>query len=387
MQFGDTYISAWYVVPAIWLLVLLVYLLVRKTNKKPDQSLDDKRPEHAEDQIPTDIVEPDSEPTAELEPAPDFKREGFLRRLRSGAKKSSNAITGDLVAGTAIDEDLLEELEMALLGADVGIEATTQVITNLTKRLSKNELSDVAAVKLAMRDELLAIITPSSQPLDLDAVDTNGGPFVLLMVGVNGVGKTTTIGKLAKRFQAEGKSVMLAAGDTFRAAAVDQLKVWGERNDVAVVSQGEGADSASVIFDALQSAKSKGVDVVIADTAGRLHTSDNLMAELEKVKRVVGKFDATAPHETMIVIDATTGQNGMVQVEQFDKVVGLTGISLTKLDGTAKGGVIFAIAKKLGVPVRYIGVGEAAEDLGVFEAEAFVDALLGTHELVADEPA
>lgn len=383
MQFGDVYISAWYVIPAIWLLVVLVYLLVRKTERKPPQqdAIPDKADELAEEQLPEPI--PDVPPE---EPAPDFKREGFLKRLRSGTKKSSNAITADLVAGATIDEDLLEELEMSLLGSDVGIEATSQIITNLTKRLSKNELNDVAAVKLAMRDELLAIIRPSSLPLDIDAIDTAGGPFVLLMVGVNGVGKTTTIGKLAKRFQAEGRSVMLAAGDTFRAAAVDQLKVWGERNNVAVVSQGEGADSASVIFDALQSAKAKNIDVVIADTAGRLHTSDNLMAELEKVKRVIGKFDDTAPHETMIVIDSTTGQNGLVQVEQFNKVVGLTGVSLTKLDGTAKGGVIFAIAKKLGIPVRYIGVGEAVEDLGVFEADAFVDALLGTHELTADTP-
>lgn len=259
----------------------------------------------------------------------------------------------------------------------MGIDATQTLIDNLTQRLARNQLNDSDMLFEALRDDMVALLAPSQKPLVIPQQDM---PFVILMVGINGVGKTTTIGKLAKQFQNEGKSVMLAAGDTFRAAAVEQLQVWGKRNDIPVIAQQSGADSASVIFDGLQAAKARNVDILIADTAGRLHTQDNLMEELRKVKRVMGKLDINAPHEVMLVLDAGTGQNALNQATQFQQIVDVSGITLTKLDGTAKGGIIFALAKKLGLPIRYIGVGEAIDDLRPFDGTEFVDALLGREE-------
>ncbi len=280
----------------------------------------------------------------------------------------------DLLLGKkVIDDELLEELEMRLLTADVGVEATNRIITNLTKRTSRNELKDPVALFEALCDDMIEILKPVDQPLVIDA---SKSPFVILVIGINGAGKTTTIGKLAKRFQSQGKSVMLAAGDTFRAAAVEQLQAWGDRNNISVVAQGSGADSASVIYDAIESAKSKNIDIVIADTAGRLHTQSNLMDELIKIKRVMGKLDNSAPHETLLVMDAGFGQNGLIQAQQFNQAMGLTGLILTKLDGTAKGGILFAIAEKLKLPIRFIGVGESIDDLREFHAAEFVDALL-----------
>lgn len=278
-----------------------------------------------------------------------------------------------MLGNKPIDAQLMEELESQLIMADVGIDATTRVINALNRQVSRSEVNDSDALKVALETELAALLTPVEQPLEIPESD---GPFVILVVGVNGSGKTTTIGKLAKQLQDGGKSVMLAAGDTFRAAAVEQLQTWGERNNVPVISQGSGADSASVIFDAAQAAKSRGIDVLIADTAGRLHTQSNLMEELRKVKRVLAKVDGAAPHETLLVIDGGTGQNAVNQATQFHEAMNLTGLVVTKLDGTAKGGVIFAIAEKLGLPIRFIGVGEKVEDLEVFEAERYVNALL-----------
>ena len=271
-----------------------------------------------------------------------------------------------------INADLLEEIETSLLMADVGIDVTTKIINHLTTSLERQQLGDSDALTSALKQELLSILAPCSKPLQIPKQDK---PFVILVVGVNGVGKTTTIGKLAKRLKAQGHSVMLAAGDTFRAAAVEQLQTWGQRNDIHVVAQHTGADSASVIYDGIQSAQSKGVDVLIADTAGRLHTKDNLMEELKKVKRIMAKLDETAPHEVLLVLDAGTGQNALSQTKQFNEAVSLTGLVLTKLDGTAKGGVIFALAKQSGIPIRYIGVGEGIDDLQDFNAETFIDAL------------
>jgi fused signal recognition particle receptor len=309
------------------------------------------------------------------------KKPGFFSRLKQGLSRTRSGITegmASLVLGKkAIDDEVLEEIETLLLSSDVGVEATQAIIADLTQRLARKQLADVDALFTALREDMLDILGPSSAPLGLDPAHR---PFVILMVGINGAGKTTTIGKLAKRFQAEGKSVMLAAGDTFRAAAVEQLQEWGRRNDITVVAQHPGADSASVIFDALQSAKAKGVDVLIADTAGRLHTQANLMEELKKVHRVITKLDETAPHEVMLVLDAGIGQNAIAQAEQFRAAVGVSGITLTKLDGTAKGGVIFAVAKRLGLPIRFIGVGEGIDDLRPFVAEEFVDALLAREE-------
>jgi len=271
-----------------------------------------------------------------------------------------------------INDELLEEIEANLLMADVGIDATTEIIRRLTKSLEKQQLKDNDALLTALKQELLRILAPCSLPLEIPKQDT---PFVILVVGVNGAGKTTTIGKLAKRLQVQGHSVMLAAGDTFRAAAVEQLQVWGERNGIPVVAQHTGADSASVIYDGLQSAKAKGIDVLIADTAGRLHTKSNLMEELKKVKRIMGKLDESAPHEVLLVLDAGTGQNALSQAKLFNETVALTGLVLTKLDGTAKGGVIFALAKHTGIPIRFIGIGEGIDDLQDFDAELFVNAL------------
>jgi fused signal recognition particle receptor len=320
----------------------------------------------------------DAEITADTQVADSSDKPSFFGRLKQGLSRSSSKLTegfADLVLGRkTIDDDLLEELETQLLSADLGIEATQTIINDLTQRVARKQLNDPEALFAAMHADMVEILKPVSKPLPIQA---SPGPFVILMVGINGVGKTTTIGKLAKQFQLQGKKVMLAAGDTFRAAAVEQLQVWGERNQIPVIAQQNGADSASVIFDALQAAKARQMDILIADTAGRLHTQSNLMEELKKVKRVMAKLDANAPHEIMLVLDAGTGQNALSQAEQFHQAIGLTGITLTKLDGTAKGGIIFAIAKKIGLPIRYIGVGESIDDLRTFEAEDFVDALLG----------
>ena len=271
-----------------------------------------------------------------------------------------------------LDDDLLDQLETTLITGDVGVEASTQLVESLRKRMHKREFADANALLTALRKALVDQLLPVQQPLDV------GGrkPFLILTVGINGVGKTTTIGKLARRYRDERRSVMLAAGDTFRAAAVEQLKTWGERNSVPVISQGQDADSASVIFDALQAARSREVDVLIADTAGRLHTQGGLMDELGKIARVLKKIDTEAPHEVLMVIDGTTGQNAVSQVRQFRQIVGVTGLVVTKLDGTAKGGVVFALAREFGLPIRYIGLGETATDLRVFDAQAFVDGLL-----------
>ncbi|KEA63580.1 Signal recognition particle receptor protein [Marinobacterium lacunae] len=300
----------------------------------------------------------------------------LFERIKSGLSRTKSGLTeqlGSLFLGAKeIDDDLLEEIETLLLMADVGVEATTEIVTRLTERVARKQLKDPEALREALKEELAELLGGVEHPLRLPQ---DKSPAVILMVGVNGVGKTTTIGKLAKRYQSEGKSVMLAAGDTFRAAAVEQLQVWGERNNVPVVAQHTGADSASVLFDALQSAKAKGVDVLIADTAGRLQNKDNLMQELQKVVRVMQKIDPSAPHEVMLVLDAGTGQNAISQAKQFKEAVGVTGITLTKLDGTAKGGIIFAIAKQFGLPIRFIGVGEQVDDLRPFEANEFVKAL------------
>ncbi|WP_312340732.1 signal recognition particle-docking protein FtsY [Stutzerimonas nitrititolerans] len=328
-------------------------------------------------------VEPAPVPVAEEQPA----KLGFFARLKQGLSKTSASIgegMASLFLGKkAIDDDLLDELETRLLTADVGVEATTAIMQNLSRRVSRKELADSGALYKALQEELAGLLKPVEQPLRIDA---GKQPFVILVVGVNGVGKTTTIGKLAKKLQLEGKKVMLAAGDTFRAAAVEQLQVWGERNNIAVIAQHTGADSASVIFDAVQAAKARGVDVLIADTAGRLHTKDNLMEELKKVHRVMGKLDETAPHEVLLVLDAGTGQNAINQTKQFNQAVELTGLVLSKLDGTAKGGVIFALAKQFGTPIRYIGVGEGIDDLRTFEADAFVSALFAEKGTSAGNP-
>lgn len=309
-----------------------------------------------------------------------FKKQGFFTRLKQGLSKTRDSFTdslASLVLGRKeIDDDLLEELEMILLTADVGIDATDRIITHLTEQVSRQELKDPQALITALKKQLQDILAPIALPLDIDRhLAKKEGPFVILMVGINGVGKTTTIGKLAKKYQEEGKSVMLAAGDTFRAAAVEQLQTWGERNNVPVVTQKTGADSAAVLFDAIQSAKAKKIDVLIADTAGRLHTQSNLMEELKKVKRVLAKIDATAPHEVMLVIDAGTGQNALNQAQQFKESVDVSGITLTKLDGTAKGGIVFALAEQTQIPIRFIGVGESIDDLRPFESLAFTEAL------------
>jgi fused signal recognition particle receptor len=300
---------------------------------------------------------------------------GFFTRLKQGLTKTRQNIGGgifSLFSGKKIDDELFEELETHLLLADVGIETTTKIINSLTESASRKQLKDAEALYDLLKEELKKIIEPASQPL---VIENESGPYVILMVGVNGVGKTTTIGKLAKKFQAEGKSVMLAAGDTFRAAAVEQLQVWGERNDIPVIAQHTGADSASVIFDAISAAKARGVDVLIADTAGRLQNKSHLMEELKKVVRVMKKLDATAPHEVMLTLDAGTGQNALSQTKLFDEAVGLTGLTVTKLDGTAKGGVVFAIADKHPIPIRYLGVGEGIDDLRPFNGNDFIDAL------------
>ena len=307
------------------------------------------------------------------------KKEGFFSRLKKGLLKTrQNLGSGflSLFRGKKIDDELFEELEEQLLIADVGMETTTKIITSLTKHATHKDLKDAEALYGKLREEMGEILTKVNKPLNIEGKK----PFVILMVGVNGVGKTTTIGKLARQYQAEGKSVMLAAGDTFRAAAVEQLQVWGERNNIPVVAQHTGADPASVIFDAIQSAQAKGVDVLIADTAGRLQNKSHLMEELKKIVRVMKKLDEEAPHEVMLTLDASTGQNAVSQAKLFNETVGLTGLTLTKLDGTAKGGVIFSIADQFSIPIRYIGVGEGIEDLRPFKADDFIEALFAREE-------
>ncbi|MBA6064507.1 signal recognition particle-docking protein FtsY [Pseudomonas mosselii] len=333
------------------------------------------------------VVEPEPEvpvAPAAVEPAPvaaEPAKQGFFARLKQGLSKTSASIgegMASLFLGKkVIDDDLLDEIETRLLTADVGVEATSTIVQNLTQKVARKQLADADALYKSLQDELAALLRPVEQPLKIEA---QSKPYVILVVGVNGAGKTTTIGKLAKKLQLEGKKVMLAAGDTFRAAAVEQLQVWGERNQIPVIAQHTGADSASVIFDAVQAAKARGVDVLIADTAGRLHTKDNLMEELKKVRRVIGKLDAEAPHEVLLVLDAGTGQNAISQAKYFNQSVELTGLALTKLDGTAKGGVIFALAKQFNIPIRFIGVGEGIDDLRTFEAEPFVKALFAERE-------
>ncbi|WP_291191786.1 signal recognition particle-docking protein FtsY [Dokdonella sp.] len=309
-------------------------------------------------------------PQAVAEPAtPPAKRSWRERLAGSGFARGLSSL---FTRNPVLDDAFLDELETCLITADVGVAAATELIEKLRKRVDRREFADAAALLVALRAELVGQLKPVEKPLDV------GGrkPFVLLMVGVNGVGKTTTIGKLAFRFSGEGRSVLLAAGDTFRAAAVEQLQTWGTRNGVPVIAQGSGADSASVIFDALQTARSRSTDVLIADTAGRLHTQSGLMDELAKIRRVLGKLDADAPHEALLVIDGTTGQNAISQVRQFQQAIGVSGLVVTKLDGTAKGGVVFALAREFGLPIRYVGLGESAEDLRPFDAAAFVDGLL-----------
>ncbi len=331
---------------------------------------------------PAPVVQVPVEPAPAPAPAPvEENKVGFFARLKQGLSKTSASIgegMASLFLGKkAIDDDLLDEIETRLLTADVGVEATSLIVQNLTQKVARKQLADADALYKSLQDELAGLLKPVEQPL---RVQSQNKPFVILVVGVNGAGKTTTIGKLAKKLQLEGKKVMLAAGDTFRAAAVEQLQVWGERNHIPVIAQHTGADSASVIFDAVQAAKARGIDVLIADTAGRLHTKDNLMEELKKVRRVIGKLDADAPHEVLLVLDAGTGQNAINQAKHFNQSVELTGLALTKLDGTAKGGVIFALAKQFGLPIRYIGVGEGIDDLRTFEAEPFVKALFAERE-------
>lgn len=337
----------------------------------------------AQDAIQTESVEATvSAPEPEQEPIETVDSGlTWAQRVKAGLSRTRNGFGNGLanliVGSKQIDDDLLEELETQLLMADVGVEATQSLIATLTEKMNRKELKNADALMSVLKHELRDMLASSAVPLELTTPEVEGKktPYVILMVGVNGVGKTTTIGKLTKKFQAEGKSVMLAAGDTFRAAAVEQLQVWGERNQVPVVAQQTGSDSASVIFDAIDSAKAKGFDVVIADTAGRLQNKSNLMNELSKVVRVMKKLDQNAPHEVMLVLDAGTGQNAISQAKLFSEAVGVSGITLTKLDGTAKGGIIFAIAKEFEIPIRFIGVGEQVDDLRDFDAEVFVDAL------------
>lgn len=322
-----------------------------------------------------------TQPPTAVKP-PIEEKQTFFQRLKSGLRKTrenlGEGLARVILGKKEIDADLLEEIETQLLMADVGVDATNQISQALAQALKRRQLMDGVALMAALKSQLHDLLVPLQQPLVPSRA--NKQPFVVLVVGINGAGKTTTIGKIAKQFKSQGKQVMLAAGDTFRAAAVEQLQVWGERNAIPVIAQHTGADSASVIYDAFQAAKARGVDVLLADTAGRLHTQHGLMEELKKVKRVLQKIDPEAPHEVMLVLDASIGQNALAQAVEFHEAVGVTGIVMTKLDGTAKGGILFAIAKKLGIPFRFIGVGEKIEDLRPFEAHAFVEALLGQEE-------
>lgn len=338
-----------------------------------EETLDTTERENAEKEVEKAEIKQD-----EYQEKPANKS-GFFSRLIQGLIKTKQNIGSGFrhfFRGKKIDDELFEELEEQLLIADLGMPTTTKVINNLTQHATKQQLKDAELLYQQLKEELASVLTPVAKPLE---IDLSKKPYVILMVGVNGVGKTTTIGKLAKKFQDEGKSVMLAAGDTFRAAAVEQLQVWGERNHIPVVAQASGSDSASVIFDAMQSASARNTDVLISDTAGRLQNKNNLMDELKKIVRVMKKYDETAPHEIMLTLDAGTGQNAISQAKLFDEAVGLTGITLTKLDGTAKGGVIFAIADQFNIPIRFIGVGEKIEDLRPFNSEEFIEALF-SHE-------
>ena len=348
---------------------------VEETQLEPEQAVE----------IPEEIAERATETEAVTEETQDEYQEkpanktGFFNRLIQGLIKTKQNIGSGFLnffRGKKIDDELFEELEEQLLISDLGMPTTTKIINNLTQHATKQQLKDAELLYQQLKLELADVLKPVAQPLE---IDTTKKPYVILMVGVNGVGKTTTIGKLAKKFQDEGKSVMLAAGDTFRAAAVEQLQVWGERNHIPVIAQSSGSDSASVIFDAMQSASARNIDVLIADTAGRLQNKNHLMDELKNIVRVMKKYDETAPHEIMLTLDAGTGQNAISQAKLFNEAVGLTGITLTKLDGTAKGGVIFAIADQFNIPIRFIGVGEKIEDLRPFNSEEFIEALF-SHE-------
>ncbi len=348
---------------------------VEETQLEPEQAVE----------IPEEVAERATETEAVTEETQDEYQEkpanktGFFNRLIQGLIKTKQNIGSGFLnffRGKKIDDELFEELEEQLLISDLGMPTTTKIINNLTQHATKQQLKDAELLYQQLKLELADVLKPVAQPLE---IDTTKKPYVILMVGVNGVGKTTTIGKLAKKFQDEGKSVMLAAGDTFRAAAVEQLQVWGERNHIPVIAQSSGSDSASVIFDAMQSASARNIDVLIADTAGRLQNKNHLMDELKKIVRVMKKYDETAPHEIMLTLDAGTGQNAISQAKLFNEAVGLTGITLTKLDGTAKGGVIFAIADQFNIPIRFIGVGEKIEDLRPFNSEEFIEALF-SHE-------
>lgn len=349
-----------------------------------DQPVQEETQEQVTEQ-PTQTVEPAEQPVTEATESntqdshekadPEAKEENFFSRLKRGLAKTGDNIgsgMANLFLGKNIDDELFEDLETQLLTADIGVETTTRIIDDLTEQASRSQLKNADELYPVLKSQMSNMLASVSSPL---VVDDSKTPFVILMVGVNGVGKTTTIGKLAKQLKNQGKSVMLAAGDTFRAAAVEQLQVWGERNDIPVIAQHTGADSASVLFDALQSAKARNADVLIADTAGRLQNKDNLMEELKKVVRVMKKLDPDAPHEIMLTLDAGTGQNAISQMKLFSDAVGITGLTLTKLDGTAKGGVIFALADKFNVPVRFIGVGEGIDDLQTFDGKTFIDAL------------
>ena len=320
---------------------------------------------------PPPVAEAAAEPV-QPQTKPKNDSGGYFARIRQGLAKTRRGFADLFLGKKTLDQDLIDDLETQLLTADVGIEVTRSIIDSVTAQIDRKELKDVEAVKAAVRDHMQNLLAPYALPLDTSCAK----PYVILMTGINGAGKTTTIGKLARHFQQEGKKVMLVAGDTFRAAAVEQLQTWGARHNVPVIAQGTGADAASVAYDALQSATARGIDVLIIDTAGRLHTQDHLMEELKKIKRVIAKLDPAAPHETMLIIDAGNGQNALRQTEQFHKAMQLDSITVTKLDGTAKGGILFAISEKLGIPIRYIGVGEQPEDLRPFNAQEFVQALL-----------
>ena len=325
-----------------------------------------------EDEVVAELVTTEEPALAQPQTKPKNESGGYFARIRQGLAKTRRGFADLFLGKKTLDQDLIDDLETQLLTADVGMEVTRNIIDSVTAQIDRKELKDVDAVKAAVRDHMQNLLAPYAQALDT----SRAKPFVILMTGINGAGKTTTIGKLARHFQQEGKKVMLAAGDTFRAAAVEQLQTWGARHNVPVIAQGTGADAASVAYDALQSATARGIDVLIIDTAGRLHTQDHLMEELKKIKRVIAKLDPAAPHETMLIIDAGNGQNALRQAEQFHKAMQLDSITVTKLDGTAKGGILFAISEKLSIPIRYIGVGEQPEDLRPFNAQEFVQALL-----------
>lgn len=358
-----------------------MFSFTRKKKKEQDDNTSSKLDTPNLDEAAAPEIAASEETEQKPEEKPQEKK-GFFSNLKSGLAKTRANLTGGITGlfsrGEKIDARSLDELEDQLLISDVGISATTRIIDGLRDRLKKQKLDDGATLKTALRDQMLELLDPVTQPLVIPP--DHKGPFVLLMVGVNGAGKTTTIGKLTKRFQEQGLTVALAAGDTFRAAAVEQLQTWGERNNVTVIAQTAPADPAAVIYDAINSCKARNIDVLIADTAGRLQTQSHLMEELRKIRRVITKVDETAPHEVMLVVDATTGQNAINQAEKFNEVAGLSGLTLTKLDGTAKGGVIFALADQFQLPIRFIGVGEQKEDLRVFNGQEFVDALLDMDE-------